>query len=133
MTRALLATLVALLSIPAFADTDWASIGGEETVDVITTDEDGETRETVIWVLALDGVGYIRTGSGTRWGDDVERDPQIALRVGEIDHPVRAEFVEDDADRERITAGFREKYGWSDAMISWMRGSRPRIMRLHDR
>jgi hypothetical protein len=137
MSRTLFSILLVLpavcaLAAPALAAPDWERIGAEETVHVLTTDEDGEARETKIWVLQLDGQGYIRTGS-TRWGDDVVRNPEIALRVGETDYPVRAEFIEDDAERERITAAFREKYGWTDAMLSWMRGSRPRIMQLRSR
>lgn len=107
----------------------WADLADVETVEVLTQDEDGESRETVIWLIVVDGEGYIRTG-GTSWGDNVARDPNIALRIEETEYRVQAEFVEDDALRETITAAFREKYGWSDAMISPIRGSRPRIMHL---
>ena len=137
MTRVAFAILIALLSLPVlFARTglaaDWQEIGAVESLEVLTTDEDGEARETLIWVLELDGVGYIRTG-GSTWGDNVERDPKIALRVGETVVPVRAEFVEDDAERERITTAFREKYGWVDGALDIFRGREPRIMLVEPR
>jgi hypothetical protein len=125
--------LAALLAAPAVAAApDWAAVAEEETVYVVTSDEDGDRRETKIWVLVLDGVGYIRTSRSTRWGDNVERDPDIALRVDDADYPLRATFIEDPADRARIVAGFEEKYG-SNPILNWIRGDDPRIMRLEAR
>jgi hypothetical protein len=98
----------------------------------VTHDEDGDVRDTKVWLAVVDGQGYIRTG-GTIWGDNVERDPQLVLRIEAREYPLRAEFVEDDALRERIVATFREKYGWTDGAMNVIRGSRPRIMRLRPR
>ena len=130
----LLAIAAALLAAgPALAaDPDWASVADEETVTVVTTDEDGDARETTIWVLVLDDVGYIRTSRSTTWGGNVERDPDIALRFGGADHPLRATFIEDEAERARIVAGFEAKYG-SNPILNWIRGDDPRIMRLDPR
>jgi hypothetical protein len=111
---------------------DWARHAEVDTVTVVTTTEDGEPRETTVWLAVVDGQGFLRTG-GTRWGGDVERDPQIVLEIGEERLPLRVEFVEDDALREKVTATFRDKYGWTDAAIGLFRGSRPKIMRLHPR
>jgi hypothetical protein len=133
--RALLLLAAALLlpAVPApAAPPDWAAIADEDTVTVVTTDDGGEVRETTIWLLVLDDVGYIRTSRSTRWGDNVERNPDIALRVGGVDYPLRASFVEDDAERARIVAGFEAKYG-SNPVLNWIRGDDPRIMRLAPR
>ena len=55
-----------LIAGPALAGApEWAAVANEETVYVITTDEDGDVRETKIWLLVLDDVGYIRTSRGT--------------------------------------------------------------------
>jgi hypothetical protein len=122
-----------LIAGPALAGApEWAAVADEETVHVVTTDEDGDVRETKIWVLVLDDVGYIRTSRSTRWGDNVERDPDIALRVAGADYPLRASFVEEDAERARIVAGFEAKYG-SNPVLNWIRGDDPRIMRLDPR
>ena len=129
----LLAIACLLIAGPALAGApEWAAVADEETVHVITTDEDGDVRETKIWLLVLDDVGYIRTSRGTRWGDNVERNPDIALRVSGADYPLRATFVEEDAERARIVAGFEAKYG-SNPIMNWIRGDDPRIMRLDPR
>ena len=108
---------------------DWDAVADVETVEVLTTDEDGSTRETTVWLLVQDGEAYLRTGH-THWGDNVARSGSLILRIGDEEIPVRVEFIEDEAMRERLTQGFREKYGWSDAMIGWIRGSHPRLMHL---
>lgn len=121
------------LSSPALAEVpDWPSVAAVETVQVLTDDEDGSRRDTTVWLLVLDGQGYVRTGN-TRWGANVQRDPQLELQVGESSYPLRAEFVEDAALRQRVEAGFREKYGFSDAVIGLFRGGEPLIMRLQPR
>jgi hypothetical protein len=104
-----------------------------EEVQVLTTNEDGTPRETTVWLAVVDGRGYIRTSGWTRWGNDVERNPDIALRIGDTEHLLRASFIEDEALREEIVATFREKYGWFDGLLDVFRGSKPRIMRLDPR
>ena len=108
---------------------DWGAVADVETVEVVTTDEDGSSRETTVWLLVQEGEAYLRTGN-TSWGDNVVRTGRLILRIGENEMPLRVEFVEDEAARERLTQGFREKYGWSDAMLGWIRGSHPRLMHL---
>jgi hypothetical protein len=129
---ALFACLLCTLAASAPAP-DWSAVAGVEEVVVVTTNEDGTPRETTIWLVVVDGQGYIRTSRSTRWGDNVERDPDIVLRIEEQEHPARAFFVEDEALRERIVRAFREKYGWFDGMVNFMRGRHPRIMRLEPR
>ena len=111
---------------------DWEAVADEQTVTVETTNEDGSLRYTTVWLAVIDGQGFIRTGN-TSWGGNVERTPEVVLRVGNESHAMRAEFIEADDARERIIQAFREKYGWTDALISPIRGSRPKIMRLDDR
>ncbi len=112
---------------------DWNAIADAGTVGISTTNENGSTRRTTIWLIVVDREAYIRTSRWTRWGGNVERDPDAVLSVGDSDHRVRASFVEDEALRARIVAVFREKYGWSDTLASVIRGSHPRIMRLDAR
>jgi hypothetical protein len=114
------------------ADLDWAAVADVDTVRVLTTDEDGDARATKIWLAVIDGQGYIRTSRRTTWGDNVKRDPDIALRIGDTDYPVRATFIVDEAERARIVAGFEEKYG-SNPIMNFIRGDDPPIMRLEPR
>jgi hypothetical protein len=112
---------------------DWEAVADTETVEALTTDEDGDLRETTIWLIVVDGQGYIRTSHSTRWGKNVVRNPDIALRIGDSEYPVRASFVEDEALRERVVEALRQKYGWIDGFLRVFRGSSPHIIRLDAR
>jgi len=115
--------------LAAAAPPDWEALRELETVEVVTRDERGEARETTVWLVVLDGEGYLRTGR-TRWGAEVERSRELVLRAPGTELPLRVELVEDDALRGRVAQAFRAKYGLTDRLVSWPRGSRPRIMRL---
>jgi len=131
--RAALAAALLLIALPALAgELDWAAVADTETIHVLTTDADGEARETKIWLLVLDGTGYIRTSRSTTWGDNVERNPDIALRINGAEYPVRADFVDDPEQRARIVAGFDAKYG-RNWLFDFIRGDDPRIMRVEPR
>jgi hypothetical protein len=108
---------------------EWHRYSEEGTVEVITSNEDGSLRETKVWLVVVDGQGYIRTGR-TRWGGNVERNPEIVLRIGETELPLRAEFVTDRTERDAVKAALRAKHGFSDWILSPLRGRNPRIMRL---
>jgi hypothetical protein len=58
------------------------------------------------------------------------RTGRLVLRVGQTEYALHVEFVEDDEKLALIKEGFREKYGWPDAMMDWFRGERPQHMRL---
>jgi hypothetical protein len=133
--RVLLGAVACLLGALAAgaAELDWNSVADVEEARVLTTNQDGTPRETTIWLAVLDGRGYIRTSGSTTWGDNVERNPDIALRIGDTEHPLRASFVEDEALRARVVAAFREKYGRLDGLLNVFRGSKPRIMQLDPR
>ena len=61
---------------------------------LVTTNEDGTPRETTIWLAVVDGQGYIRTGH-THWEGNIERNPDVVLRIDNAEYPLRAEFVQD--------------------------------------
>jgi hypothetical protein len=129
-----LIALLALAASPALAAApDWGAVAGVKEVKVLSTNEDGSPRETTVWLVVVDGQGYIRTSRSTRWGGNVERQPDISLRIEGTEYPLRAVFVTDAALRERVIAAFREKYGWIDGAMNFIRGSDPRIMRLDPR
>jgi hypothetical protein len=108
---------------------DWGAHAEEQTVIAVTTDEDGGIRETKVWLVVIDGEGYIRTGN-TRWGRNLERDPRLLLRVAEDELSLRVVFVTDESDREEIEAAFREKYGFWDRVLNPLRGRSPKMMQL---
>ena len=125
---AALSAAEALAGVP-----DWDAVADVEEIEVVTTNEDGSPRETTIWLAVVDGQGFIRTSGLTTWGHNAERNADVVLRVEGEAYELRVEFIEDDALRDRVKDTFREKYGFSDAMISITRGFRPSIMRLVER
>jgi len=125
------ACLVSLLALDAAAvePPDWSAVADVDTVSVATTNPDGTLRYTTVWLVVVDGRGYLRTGN-TTWGANAERDPAVKLVIGEQEYPLRADSVEAEDERARVMAAFNEKYGWSDTVLGWFRGARPKILRL---
>jgi hypothetical protein len=105
------------LALPATARAiDWNAAAPVEVIEVVTADPDGETRTTKVWLVVVDGEGYLRTGD-TRWFGNLERDPGLLLRVEGTEHPLRAFFVTDPPLRGRVIQAFRDKYGWEDRLL----------------
>ena len=126
----LLGLLLALaLSSAADAVRDWSPLADAQTVEVISSDEDGSSRLTTVWIVVLDNQPYLRT-SGTTWGDNVEREGTLRLRVPAGEYTLRAEKVLSAAEVERVVAAFREKYGTSDVMAGLFRFGDRRVFRL---
>jgi hypothetical protein len=118
--------IMGLLAVTPAAAGDWSGWAEIENIEVITAQEDGAELTTTIWIVVLDGTAYIRTSQGSGWGDAVEKAEAIGLRGGDELRSVSPIAITDAAARERIEAGFREKYGFQDAMIGVFRGD-PRI------
>ena len=121
LTLLLVAAIAACASAPilqASAPIDWGAAADESVPRIVTVDSDGDTRETKLWLVVVDGSGYIRT-SGTRWFANIERDPDVILRLRGTDYPLRAKRVLDADLRDRINEAFRVKYGFQDRFIGW--------------
>jgi hypothetical protein len=134
--RVLLASLVMLgltcTSIsPPMAETpiDWGAVSSERVPVIVTQDPDGSERVTKLWLVVVDGQGLIRTG-GTRWFRNIQRDPNMMLRIGGYAYLLRVELVADESLRERAHAAFREKYGWQDRLVHPFGKLDPNVMRL---
>jgi hypothetical protein len=100
-----------------------------EVVRIVTHDEDGDERTTKIWIVTVDDVAYIRT-SGTRWYENLDRDPNAQIRTEAGEHAVHVEVVADPALIERIELAFREKYGFSDRFIGVFQSGERNLMRV---
>ena len=111
---------------------DWNSVARVDTVEVFTKNGDGTPRHTTIWLAVVDGKGYIRTGA-TGWWSNIERDPNVVLRIEDKEYPLRAVSVEDALLRQRVEDAFRAKYGFSDRVVGFFFRSVPHIMRLDPR
>ncbi len=108
---------------------DWEQFTDTQTVEVVTTDEDGGSRLTTVWIVVLDHQPYIRT-AGTIWGDNVEREGKLRLRDGSAELTLRAEKLLIPSEIERVVAAFREKYGTSDVVMGIFRFGETRVFRL---
>jgi hypothetical protein len=108
---------------------DWTVYTDTQTIEIVTTDEDGGARLTTVWIVVLDGQPYLRT-AGTTWGDNAEREGTLKLREVGGDRPLRAEKVLSAAEVERVVAAFREKYGTTDAIMEILRFGDTRVFRL---
>src|SRR5687768_15143125 len=54
--------LLLTLAGPAAAtdEVDWPRVADTDVVEIVTSDEDGALRETKVWIVVLDGHGYVR-------------------------------------------------------------------------
>jgi hypothetical protein len=125
---ALLGAALMLAVAAGAAPLDWTRFTDAQTIELLTTDEDGDQRLTTVWVVVLDYNAYIRT-AGTTWGDNVERNGTLKIRDLD-DKQVRAEKVLSAAEIERVLAAFREKYGTTDAVMEIFRIGETRVFRL---
>jgi hypothetical protein len=115
------------------APSDWAPLASVEEIQVLSQDPDGKPHETTVWLAVVGAQAFIRTGN-TSWYPNLERTPEIGVRVGGHEYAVHAELIEDEALRQRVIDAFRAKYGFSDRMVAWFFSSaRPHIVRLDPR
>jgi hypothetical protein len=131
IARLALVAALAFAAGPAAAQQgpNWGELADEDVVRIVTTNEDGSARETKIWIVEVDGRGFVRTG-GTRWFRNIERDPNVVLKVAGLDLQLRATPVEDEALRERIEQAFTAKYGWTDRLRNLFVWGRPNLLEL---
>ncbi len=97
-----------------------ASESGEVVV-VTTTDADGVSAETRLWVVDHEGSAYLRSGSPqSGWFQRMQANPTIGVVRGETS--MRATVEPDVSLRDTVNDLMREKYGWADAYISMLFG-----------
>ena len=129
---ALPCAIAVLLAATHAAAVDWKAVADVEEITVITTNEDGTSKETTIWLAVHEGQGYIRT-SDTSWWENIARDDAVVLRIEGTDHPLRAVKIPSGETFDQVTKLFRTKYGFSDVMISPFRFGEVKIMRMEER
>ena len=112
---------------------DFGALAEVDVPELVTHDADGSERVTKLWLVVVDGEGFVRTGE-TRWAENIARDPEVELHaIGEA-HLLRAAAVADVPLRERVNAAFRAKYGWQDRLLHLFGGDDDaKIFRLEPR
>ncbi len=133
--RLVLAAAALALAAPSRAGAeypDWEELAAVPVIEVLTRDPDGALRETSVWFVLVEGVPHLRT-SGSRWLENLRRDPQLGLRIEGREYEARAEAVPGDAIVEQVDRATREKYGWQERAIHLFRLRTPDILRLSPR
>lgn len=127
--------LLALLlgALPAAAQyPDWQAVADVEVIEVVTSDEDGDLRVVKVWFVLVDGIPYLRT-NGSRWLDNLRRDPKLGLRIDGREYEAIAEEIPGDEIVEVVDRASVDKYGWQEKAIHPFRIRKPEILKLSPR
>jgi hypothetical protein len=132
VAAALLLVLL-LAALPAGAEyPDWQAVADVDVIEVVTTDEDGDLRVSKVWFVLVDGVPYLRT-NGSRWLDNLRRDPNLGLRIDGREYDAMAEEIPGDEIVEIVDRTSADKYGWQEKTIHPFRIRKPEILKLSPR
>lgn len=110
-----------LALIVAFGVLQYAASERVEVVVLHTLNEEGEQVSTRLWIVDHDGHPYLRGDSGSGWFNRVQASDTVSLtRNGEAltyTHQLRNENL------DTINRLMREKYTWSDQLVTMLGGS----------
>ena len=130
MTALTVVLCLAIFASVAVAEPfNWAPASTESVVEVLTSDTDGELRETPVWIVVIDDVAYVRTNA-SKWLANIRRGSAVRVRVRGLESGVLAFEVADAALKARVEKAFKEKYGSMQRMMSMFRMSEPVVLRL---
>jgi len=108
---------------------DWTQLASPQVVEILTRDADDALRETKVWIVALDGRGYVRTND-SRWLANIRRGSPVQLRSDETEVELRAREIDDAEISARVEELFKEKYGFTQRVMSFFRFSEPTVLAL---
>jgi hypothetical protein len=88
---------------------DWSFTDSVETLQLEVRPADPYSVN--IWGVGVGDRLFIACGDReNRWGTYIREDPEVRLRVSDSIYEMRAELVENDADREAVLAAMKKKY-----------------------
>lgn len=94
-----------------------------EVVELHTVAQGGEKMVTRLWIMDDGGYAYLRTGAdGSGWYDRVVANEEIQLTRN--DQTLTYTVVPRPDKSAQINALMRQKYGWGDAFMDLLVGSR---------
>ena len=120
--------LVFVLPVRA-AELDWQRFQDTGVIEILTRDPDGAARETSVWIVTLAEHGYVRTND-SRWLANIRRGSSVALRLDRDEFAVSAREVDDAALTARVEEGFKQKYGFTQRVMSAFRFREPTVLEL---
>lgn len=90
-----------------------AQVANESTLEITTIGrKSGKPRTKPIWFVYDQGALYIQSGQEgkTHWYRNLQKNPQMQLKIGQLTLTGRAQFMTDTAESERVHDLFRSKY-----------------------
>jgi len=123
---------VVALAVIFVAVTFGASEFGGEIVTLETSDAEGGTAETRLWVIDHGGAVWLRAGVPTSgWLIRIEQNDAVRVTRANQARRYRAVPVYDPAVRDAVHRGMLRKYGWAEQLIATVRdGSQSVPVRL---
>ncbi len=95
---------------------------GPEIVTVRTTNADGTTVDTRLWIVDHQDAAWLRSGMKTSgWYVRLVANPSIEVERGGTWTRMHAQPIHDPDMRDRVHALMAEKYGLADTFISALR------------
>lgn len=92
---------------------DWTPMNEIDVVQLETNPEDPYSVN--VWMIASGPDIYVATGEGdTNWSENIDRNPDVRLRVDGTIYPLEAYRVLDQKEKAAIGAMYVEKYGVDD-------------------
>ncbi len=90
-----------------------AQVANESTLEITTIGrKSGKPRTKPIWFVYDQGALYIQSGKDgkTHWYRNLQKNPQMRLKIGQLVLTGKAQFMTDTAVIERVHDLFRSKY-----------------------
>lgn len=83
-----------------------------EEVDVETWSPASGARQTIVWIVVVEGVPYLRSyrGPGARWYREIREEPAVAVHVRGRRMPVRAVLADDPLSVAAVSQALATKY-----------------------
>ena len=94
-----------------------------EEVDVETWSPANGARQTIVWIVVVEGMPYLRSvrGSAARWYREIREEPAAAIHVQGRRVPVRAVLADDPSTSTAVSEALAAKYPTDPAMPAMLR------------
>ena len=94
-----------------------------EEVDVETWSAASGARKTIVWIVVVNGVPYVRSvrGEHARWYREIREEPAAAIHVQGRRVAVRAVLADDEPSVAGVSAALAAKYPTDPAMPAMLR------------
>ena len=94
-----------------------------EEVDVETWSPASGARRTIVWIVVVEGVPFLRSfrGPTARWYREIREEPAVAIHVGGRRVPARAVLADDPRTAAAVSEALAAKYPTDPATPAMLR------------